>query len=178
MLEEVTAELLVTDGRTVPRFHVHKWMASENADIMGATYEFLWKPEHVERVVPPLQFDEVFDFMLHYYEFCLKKNPTSEWANSSYSAGTDLVGWFVSMWDEGRDKKYLKRIKSHLADLYTSGSAELKKCIEHAIIEHLFERKPIRKFFSDWQDDPRLRPAFEEGMLWIKGGGRSPLTER
>jgi hypothetical protein len=82
------------------------------------------------------------------------------------------------MWDEKRDKKYFEAIKSLLEKLYLTGEAELKKCIEHAIIEHLFERKPIRKFFSNWRDDPQLRPAYEEGMLWVNGGGTSPLTER
>jgi hypothetical protein len=145
-------------------------MQAEDADTLGALYVFLSKPEHANRVTPPLDFDPVFDFMLRYYEFCLKTNPENRWANSAYSAGGDLVGWFVSMWDNGRDKKYLNAIKSRLAELYISGSADLKKCIEHAIIEHLFERKSIREFFEDWRDNPQLRPAYEEGMLWVEGG--------
>lgn len=148
-----------------------------DADRFGAIYVFLSKIEHIRRVSPPLSFDLVFDFMLRYYEFCLKSNPESKWANNSYSAGWDLTGWFVSMWDEGREKKYFEMIKTSLAELYVGGSPELRKCIEHAVIEHLFERKPIREFFVDWRDKPELRPAYDEGILWIKGGGTSPLTE-
>lgn len=180
MLQEIVKELKMpaAERKSVPQSEVSKWMKSEDADTLGATYVFLSKAEHVDRVTPPLSFDPVFDFMLRYYEFCLKTNPQSKWANSAYSAGGDLVGWFVWMWDEGRDKKYFETIKSHLEQLYLPGSPELKKCIEHAIIEHLFERKPIRKFFSDWSNNPQLQPAYEEGMAWVKGGGTSPLTER
>jgi hypothetical protein len=180
MLQEIINELNmpVPARKGVPQSRVRKWMESEDADTLGATYEFLSKAEHVDRVTPTLSFDPAFDFMLRYYEFCLKTDPQSQWANSAYSAGGDLVGWFVWMWDEDRDKKYFEAIKSRLAELYSSGSPELKRCIEHSIIEHLFERKPIRKFFADWQDNPQLRPAYEEGMLWVTGGGTSPLTER
>jgi len=179
MLQEIIKEFKTPPGggESVPQSTVLKWMSSEDADTLGATYVFLSKPEHVSRVVPPLMFDPVFNFMLRYYSLCLKTNPQSEWANSAYSAGGDLVGWFVWMWDEGREAKYFELIKSRLAEIYVSGSPELKKCLEHSIIEHLFERKPIRKFFIDWKADPRLRPAYEEGMLWVSGGGTSPLTQ-
>lgn len=180
MLDQIVGELMapVANRKSVPQSQVRGWMRAEDADTLGAVYVFLSKPEHVDRVTPPLDFDTVFDFMLRYYEFCLKTNPESEWANSAYSAGADLVGWFTRMWDDGRDKKYFNAIKSRLAQLYISGSPDMKKCIEHAIIEHLFERKHIRKFFEDWRDRPQLRPAYEEGMLWVQGGGTSPLTER
>jgi hypothetical protein len=179
MLEEIIRELKTppAERRSVPQSQVRKWMESEDTDTLGATYVFLSKTEHTGRVIPPLEFDRVFDFMLRYYEFCLKTNPESKWANSGYSAGGDLVGWFVWMWDEGRDRRYFETIKSRLAKLYVSASPELKKCIEHAIIEHLFERKPIRKFFGDWKNNPQLQPAYEEGMMWVTKGGTSPLTE-
>ena len=179
MLQEIIKQLKAPapERQSVPRSRVLEWMKSEDADTLGATYVFLSKAQHTHRVVPLLEFDPVFAFTLRYYEFCLKTNPESKWANSAYSAGADLVGWFVWMWDEGRDKRYFETIKSRLAELYISGSPERKKCIEQAIIEHLFERKPIRKFFSDWKANPQLQPAYEEGMRWVTGGGTSPLTE-
>ena len=179
MLQEIIREFRTPapERKSVPQSEVLKWMKSGDTDTLGATYVFLSKAEHVDRVTPPLSFDLVFDFMLRYYEFCLRNDPQSEWANSAYSAGGDLVGWFVWMWDGGRDRKYFETTKSRLAELYISGSPERKKCIEHAIIEHLFERKPIRKFFSDWKTNPQLQPAYEEGMLWVTSGGTSPLTE-
>lgn len=179
MLEEIIRELKVPaeKRKSVPQAQVRKWMESTDTDTLGAVYVFLSKAEHTDRVTPPLEFDPIFDFMLRYYELCLRENPDSKWANSAYSAGGDLVGWFIWMWDEGRDRKYFEAIKFRLAKLYIAGPPELKKCIEHAVIEHLFERKPIRRFFSDWKDDQQLRPAYDEGMLWVTGGGTSPLTK-
>ena len=180
MLEEIIKELKTPSGerRAIPQSEVRRWMETTEPDTLGAVYVFLSKPDHISRVSPPLSFDPVFDFMLRYYEFCLTTNPQSKWANSAYSAGSDLVGWFVWMWDEGRDRRYLEIVKSLLARLYISGPSDLKTCIEHAVIEHLFERKPIRRFFGDWNDNPELRPAYAEGMAWIKSGGASPLTDR
>jgi hypothetical protein len=182
LFEEIAQELKRTrnEGTPIPQSRVRDWMEREDADAdaFGATYVFLSKAEHTGRVAPPLEFDPVFHFMLRYYEFCLKTNPESKWANSSYSAGLDLVGWFVWMWDEKREEKYFESIKAMLEKVYVAGGPEIKKCIEKAVVEHLFERKDIRAFFSDWRDNPQLRPAYEEGKVWVEGGGTSPLTER
>lgn len=152
-------------------------MTSKDLDVIDATYVLI-NSSHVQRIDPPLSFDEIFDFMLHYYVTCLKENPTPRGKPPMrYSAGWDLVAWFCHLWDTGAGKQYFKRIKAQLADLYKSGDSDLKKAIEHATIEHLFERKPIRKFFADWKSDPELRPAYDEGMLWVSHGGTSPLSE-
>ena len=145
MLQEIIKELETptAERKSIPESQVRHWMQSEDTDTLGATCAFLSKAEHVTRVTPPLSFDQVFDFMLRYYEFCLKTDPKSNWANSCYSAGADLVGWFVWLWDEKRERKYFEAIKSMLERLYVTGSLELRKCIEHAIVEHLFERNPF-----------------------------------
>ena len=180
MLQRIIRELEAPAGNenVVVKSDVQGWMKSADADTLGATYGFLSNPVCVQRVTPPLSFDEVFEFMLRYYGFCLGTDPKSQWANSRYSAGWDLVGWFTKMWDEKREAKYFQAIKSLLERLYITGDPELKKCIEHAIVEHLFERRPIRAFFSDWRDNAQLRTAYDEGMLWVSGGGSSPLSER
>jgi len=151
-------------------------MSATEPDVRGATYGLLHSA-HMTRVKPALTFDEVFDFILGYFEWCIKTDPApGAWANTRYSAGWDLVGWFLALWDQRPDKKYFERIKSRLATLYKGGNAELKKSIEHAIVEHLFERKEVRKFFADWEDDPALKPAYDEGKLWVSRGGNSPLS--
>lgn len=179
MLQEVIKELSTptSEKKTVPQSRVRQWMGSDDVETLGATYKFIMAPEHTERVSPPLEFDTVFDFILRYYILCLKANPHGRWAATGGSAAMDLVRWFVWMWDEGREKSYFETIKSRLADLYISAAVELKDRIEHGVIEHLFEREPIRDFFGDWRENAQLRPAYDEGTLWIKGGGTSPLTE-
>lgn len=180
MLEQIVKQLEMPEGETfiIPAPEVRRWMSSEDVEVLGATYELLTNTRHAPRISPALAFDDVFAFLLRYYEICLTRDAEGEWADGRYSAGGELVRIFVSFWDNGKDKHYFQTIKSLLKRLYLAGDAELKKCIEHAIIEHLFEREAIREFFSDWRDNPQLRPAYEEAMLWVNGGGTSPLTER
>ncbi len=180
MLEQIIRELEAdrSETREIPVAQVRNWMASTEPDVRGATYGFLHSV-HVSRVKPPLSFDEVFDFILQYYEWCIRADPApGAWANTRYSAGWDMVSWFCRLWDESRDKKYFEKIKIRLAVLYKAGDADLKKAIEHATIEHLFENKHIRKFFADWESDADLKAAYDEGMLWVTHGGSSPLTKR
>jgi hypothetical protein len=111
----------------------------------------------------------------HYYERCLRENPEGKWANSAYSAGWDLVGFFLSLWDdESVPRKLLLDLKKWLADLYKDADENLRNCIVLATLEHLFERKPIRKYFADWCDDPILARAYEEACLW---NGKTPLSK-
>jgi hypothetical protein len=179
-LQEIAAELEKRgeDLARIPHAQVQRWMKSEDTDSLGATYAFLFDPAQVQRVSPPLSFDDVFSFVLRYYQFCLRADPESRWADSRYSAGMDLVRWFTLMWDQKRDRKYFESIKAMLQNLYLTGQPELKKCVEQGVVEHLFERKDIMAFFSDWRDNPQLRPAYDEAKLWVDGGGTSPLTER
>jgi hypothetical protein len=178
MLEQIRLELKtdVDETRVIPAERVKSWMSSTEPDVRGATYAFLHS-RHVARVLPAVSFDEVFDYILGYFEWCIRSDPApGGWANTRYSAGWDLVGWFLGLWDQGHEKRYFDAIKSRLASLYSAGEPELKKAIEHAVIEHLFERKQVRKFFADWESDPLLKPAYDEGMLWVTHGGKSPLS--
>jgi hypothetical protein len=180
MLTEIVEQLEAAPevATEIPVSQVHRWMDSKDIDILGATSVFLSKAACVRRVYPHLSFEQVFNFLLPYYVRCLREDPDSEWANSRYSAGWDMVRWFVSMWDDEREIKYLEVIKSSLAELYREGPPELRLCIEVAIIEHMFEREEIRKFFEAWKDDPALGSAYDGGILWIEGGGTSPLSKK
>ena len=179
MLEEIERELRAdrSSGRPISASLIRSCMDSKDWDLIDAAYVLLNSP-HFQRIAPPLSFDEVFEFTLRYYISCLKENPTPRGKPPMrYSAGWDLVAWFCHLWDCGVEKRYLKNVKARLAELYKSGDPDLKEAIEHATIEHLFERNPIRKFFADWKADPRLKHAYDEGMLWVSHGGTSPLSE-
>lgn len=71
----------------------------------------------------------------------------------------------------------LEDLKSWLGRLYKEGKPEIRTCIVHATLEHLFEQKQIRKFFSNWQNDVVLAEAYRESSEWYKGGGKTPLGE-
>ncbi len=162
---------------TIPDSQVRRWMSTSDPEALGAIYVLLTDAKLSQTITPPLPFDEVFAFLLRYFEFCLRNDPQGEWVDNRFTAGSDFVSAFVSFWDARRESKYFREMKSLLSRLYIEGSGELKDSIEQAIVEHLFERKDIRQFFADWQDDPQLRSAYEAGKLWADGGGKSPLTE-
>lgn len=180
MLDQIVEQIRLSEDQSPPQIserRVHIWMSSDDPEVLGATYELLMNGKHAGRITPPLEFDDVFEFLIRYYDFCLRKNPRGSWVDDRFSASCEFVRVFVSFWDERRDKKYFDEMKSLLSRLYTEGPGELKDSIEQAIVEHLFEREEIREFFSDWQDNPQLQPAYEAGKLWAEGGGRSPLTQ-
>jgi hypothetical protein len=179
MLQEIIRHLNTAESESsaIAEPEVRRWMSSDDPEELGATYALLTNAQLVQRITPELSFDQIFAFLLRYYEFCLRYNPQGEWVNDRFTAGCDFVSAFVSLWDEKRDKKYFREMKSLLSRLYIEGPGELKDSIEQAVVEHLFERDEIREFFGDWRVDPQLRPAYEAGKLWAEGGGRSPLTQ-
>jgi len=83
---------------------------------------------------------------------------------------------FVSLWkDTSVPRTLLAQLKAWLGKLYKEGDAEIRTCIVQATLEHLFEHKDVREFFSDWQNDAVLAKAYTEASEWYKGGGTSPL---
>lgn len=156
----------------LPLAELKIWMLSADIEVLGFVYAMIH--DHRFRIEPPLPVLEYVPWAKHYYERCFRENPDGDWANSSYSAGWDLVGFFISLWDnETVPRDSLLNLKKWLAKLYFTADEGLRLCIVHATLEHLFERKAIRKYFSDWQQDPVLAPAYKEACLWDK---KTPLS--
>jgi hypothetical protein len=153
---------------------IQRWMVSSDIEILGFTHHFV--SDRRFRIEPPISLPEYVEFAKRYCERCLRENPDGEWSDSRYSAGGDLVNIFASLWrDSSAPRTILDDLKVWLGNLYKEGSPEIRTCIVHATLEHLFEQKQIRKFFSDWREDDGLAMAYEEASEWYKGGGKSPL---
>lgn len=171
MLQEILSyfEKGKADISAIPKSEVERWIASDDPEVLGAAYKLLVDAALADRIRPTPSFDEIFDFFLRYYEFCLKRDPMGEWVANRFIASCELVRVFESYWDEGLDEKYFLSMKSLLRRLYLEGSPGLRQTIVQAIIEHLFEKVPIRGFFSDWRDDSELGQAYEQGSEWAAG---------
>jgi hypothetical protein len=180
MLQEIVSHLKKgkTDSFTIPRSEVIQWIASDDPEVMGAAYTLLLDATLADRIVPAPSFDEIFEFFLRYYEFCLRRDPQGEWVDDRFNAGCELVRFFVSYWDEGLEEKYFANLKSLLKRLYLEGSPDLQHTIVQAIVEHLFETEPIRRFFNDWRDDPQLREAYDQGCEWAAGRARRAIQNK
>jgi tetratricopeptide (TPR) repeat protein len=158
-------------ARPIAAATVRKWMESADPEVRGAVCTLFYSPVLREGITPPLSFDEIFDWELQYYAWCLRNDPPEgEWVHTRWEAAFELIGWFIWYWDEGLDRSYLERVKSMLADLYVSGSRDLKEAIEVGLLEHLFERKRIRKLFGLERRpaaSPSLRRCLGVGPQWV-----------
>ncbi|HZQ67615.1 MAG TPA: hypothetical protein VFA68_03770 [Terriglobales bacterium] len=159
---------------TVSLSDVRQWFKSDDIEVLGFTSALIHDARF--RIEPPLTPNEYKGFATHYYGRCLKEDPKSEWADSRYSAGTTLVNVFASLWrDSSVPREVVKELKTWLGRLYAEGDGSLRTCIVTATLEHLFEQKDIREFFSDWKKDPVLAIAHKEASVWYLGGGKTPL---
>jgi hypothetical protein len=153
---------------------VRRWSKSGDMEILGFTSALIHDARF--RIEPSLMPDEYKPFVTHYYERCLKEDPKGEWADSRYSAGATLVNIFASLWrDSAVPRDMVRELKDWLGRLYAEGDQSLRTCIVTATLEHLFEQKDIREFFSDWKKDPVLAAAHKEASEWYLGGGNTPL---
>ena len=153
---------------------VHEWAKSSDIEILGFTHGLIHNGRF--RIEPALSLTEYKEFVKHYFERCLREDPQGEWSDSRFSAGGGLVNIFAGLWrDSSVPRAVLKELKNWLGDLYKAGDAEIRTCLVTATLEHLFEQKDIRLFFSDWKDDEVLAVAHREASEWYQGGGSTPL---
>lgn len=171
-LEQVTRELMTPDTeKTLSGELVRQWIKSPNLETLGATFKLLHKPEHYNRISPPLGFDDYRSFHLNYYERCLRENPEGVWCDSRYIAAHSLVAWFNGLWgDETVSRDALRELKSLLARLYCDGDEKLRVSIITGALEHLFTDRNIVRFFADWKQDPQLKAAYFEALGYADTG--------
>jgi hypothetical protein len=180
-LQDIIAELTSESGTPpVARQRVLEWMRTDDIECMGAIYSLV--TDHLDRIEPALQFGEYYPFVLAYLQRCLLENPQSEWAETRYGAGHNIIGWFVwSRRDPDQRTSTVAELKEWLAALYTAGDSEVRTCLVQATVEHLFENREVVEYFTDWQEHPVLSTAYSEAIEWVESGGRSPswmLSER
>jgi hypothetical protein len=149
----------------VPLSELQSWMTSDDIEVLGYVDSVIH--EHRFRIEPPLSTDDYVRWVKHYCGRCYRENPDGEWSDSSYSAGWELVRIFIALWDEETvPRSALQELKNWIAEVYKSADERLRTCIVQATLEHLFERKPIRQYFSDWKRDAELAKAYREACLW------------
>lgn len=150
-------------GAAIARDDVMRWMRIEDIHALGAVHALIHDRWHYTRIDPYLTFEDYRSFNLRYFERCIRENPDSEWADTRYSAGWGLVGWFKGLWkDKSTPSTVLAELRDWLRVLYVGGGEEIQECLITAVFEHLFDDRKIRKFFSRWADDPAMSATDEE----------------
>src|SRR5215510_2105784 len=160
----------------IPRADLDEWIKSEDMEVLGFLNAMIH--DHRFRFDPPIDICDYVAFVQLYYGRCFRESPEGEWSKGRFVAGWDIVGIFCTLWDGKVSRKILIDLKTWLADIYRKGDCDVRYCLETATLEHLFERPAIRRFFSDWKDDDVLRPAYENALLLVKGGGKTPLSRK
>lgn len=145
---------------------LRSWMQSDDIEVLGFVAETIFCGKF--RIEPPLPREEHIDFRRRYLERCFLENPNGDWADSRYSAGSDLLGLIVELWQADAKGPALTDLKRWLARLYKDGDDGLRMCIVNATLEHL-PRPVLRKLFSDWKSDPELRQAYELASFNTEG---------
>jgi len=151
---------------------VKRWMDSDDIEVLGFTDAMIHDGRF--RIEPPLPVVDYVRWIKHYFARCFRENPDGEWSDSSYSAGWELVRVFIELWDnQVVPRELVLELKVWIAGLYKNADDRLRTCIVNATLEHLFERKPIRKYFSDWRKDPILAIAYNQACFWDR---KTPLS--
>jgi hypothetical protein len=153
----------------VPKAQVLAWMEFPDLEVRGALYSIIADADLVAHVKPALGFEDCFDFVISYLEQCMLQDPDSQWADSRYGAGAQLVDWVRHFWeDKAVPRERLQEIKRRLAALYVQGDERVHDAVVNAVLEHLFENQELQVFFEDWKDDPKLATAYRDALAWIK----------
>lgn len=80
----------------LPLAELEQWMGSGDIEVLGFVNCVI--DDGRFRIDPPFPVAEYVTWVKHYYGRCFRENPDSEWADSSYSAGWDLVRKYFADW--------------------------------------------------------------------------------
>jgi len=145
-----------------------RWMQSDEIETLGAVFMLLH--EHADRIetMPPM--DMAINFCSHYFRRCLVENPSGDYADSRYTAAYTLESWYKALRRDRRvPRKFLRQVREMLREVYEQGDEDIRTCIVHGALEHLFEAPEIVKEFADWKQNPSLRKAYGEALEWTRG---------
>lgn len=163
-LNEIVSEF----DKSAPIAHeaVKRWMETQDIEAMGALMNLLADEKHLQRIVPPIRFEQYFPFATRYYERAIRESPDGEWSDSRTTAGWDFAKFFIELYDDlPTYETEITQLKTLLEKLYEEGDAEFRSDFVISILEHLFQNPAIADYFADWQNELLLSPAYADAKL-------------
>lgn len=166
-IQAVEKRIMVETG-PISRAEAEAWMKSDDLQILGLVVQAFVDYGDLERIEPRLDMQVVYDFLLRYYERCIREDPECEWADGRYVVGLHIVPWYHNAPEVIGESLlgFLADIKQLLRRLYLEGDEDVRDAIVCGTIEHILEQPRWREFFKDWCDDPILRGAYDYAMEW------------
>ena len=156
--------------------NVKSWMVSDDIEVLGAIFHLLTDTRHYTRINPPLKLEEYHPFTMRYFERCFREDPDGKWSDSRYSAAWGVVNLFLGLWSDPKvPRSAIVDLKAWLAKLYREGDHGLRACLVAVTLGHLFEKRSIAEYFSDWQAATALRVAYKQALaVAAKSSGLKP----
>lgn len=159
---ELTIDLLKEsfEKHVVAKEQVIDWMRIGNLEVRGFLYDRLTKTAYVEKIAPPLNNDEVAEFVIQYSFACIRENVYSDWADLPHIAGRQLSVW-MGTWLSNKDMHpdWIQRFKTVLSQTYREGNDSVKDCIANTIIEPMLSNSVKRRLLKSWESDGTIRDA-------------------
>jgi hypothetical protein len=122
--------------------------------------------EAYERIQPPLGQQETCRLIQRYLMECLRLNPEDGVAFSRYQAAWTLLSWFQHLSRLADTSPLLRNAASAVTQLYLESDTEVRTAIETGFLEHVLEDEEFRPLFAGWEQDSRLREAWQAALAW------------
>jgi hypothetical protein len=75
----------------LPLNDLQRWMSNKDIEVLGFVSAMLHDRRF--RIESPMQRSDYIEFIKHYFERCLHKNPDGEWSDSRYTAGPSSLAY-------------------------------------------------------------------------------------
>jgi hypothetical protein len=135
-------------------------------DVKALALLYRLTDEAYERIQPPLGQQESCRLIQRYLLECLRLNPEDGVAFSRYQAAWTLVSWFQHLSRLADTTPVLRDAASAVTQLYLESDAEVRTAIETGFLEHVLEDEEFRPLFAGWEQDGRLREAWQAALAW------------
>jgi hypothetical protein len=166
-MNETTMEVLeaLQSSETIPREDVRRWMKDDDLETLALVYDLTNKAW--SRITPELSGDEQCAFMTQYLIECITiDRKDGDYVHSGFEAAWEFAAWLKHLDHIGASDSIIRRALSYLESAYRRSDLKTRNRIETGAVEHILERKPLRKYFEHWAQDPELEPAHRLCLEW------------
>jgi hypothetical protein len=166
MSEVATAVQAALDSDApIARELVVEWCQGAD-DVRSLALLYRLTGEAYERIQPPLGQQDTCWLIRRYLLECLRLNPEDGLAFSRYEAAWTLLGWFQHLSRLADTTPVLRDAASAITQLYLESDTEVRTAIETRFLEHVLEDEEFRPLFAGWEQDSRLREAWQAALAW------------
>lgn len=151
----------------IARADVLRWMSDSDLETRALVYRLT--DEAWSRITPELSMKEQCAFMGKYLLECIAANRTDEdHIHSGFEAAWELAAWLKHLEPMEGSEKMIREVVRDLEQVFRAADEKTKNRIETGAVEHILERRALRKYFAHWSKDPALRSAYELCLAWGK----------